>query len=304
MGNFDDLYPGAFLKSGQLIGKHFTGTITAIRLEKLASLDPNKKPQSKAIVAFAEIDQEWVMVKTNGLCLRAMFGDDWEKWIGHKVTLFAANDTSGLSESGKALRVKGSPELTEPLKFELRLARKRPLAVTLVPTGTNGQPAYAPQTAEDRPPAYDTATGEVLGSAAPIATDANGEVIDESGPTRNEAEMGFGDLPEEDVPGAGAEDGDQAIDEAIGPSDDMAGMHDASNPARGEPVTTGEPCTEKQRKLVYAKSKAAGVDDDSLHQIIRIAGGVESSRDLPFDRVDDVLTAIASWKPTQETMAS
>jgi hypothetical protein len=121
---------------------------------------------------------------------------------------------------------------------------------------------------------------------SPIATDANGEVIDQE--------------PEDlrDVPGAGPEE----IDD-FWPADDADGMHNASNPTKGETVTTGEVCTEKQRKLVYAKSKAAGVDDDSLHQIIRMVGGVESSRDLPFDKVDDVLTAIAGFKPRQEAMA-
>jgi hypothetical protein len=121
----------------------------------------------------------------------------------------------------------------------------------------------------------------------PIVTDANGEVIDQE--------------PEDlrDVPGAGPEE----IDD-FWPADDMAGMHNASNPAKGETVTTGEVCTEKQRKLVYAKSKAAGVDDESLHQIIRMAGGVESSRDLPFDKVDAVLAAIANFKPAQGAMAS
>jgi len=118
----------------------------------------------------------------------------------------------------------------------------------------------------------------------PIVTDANGEVIDQE--------------PEEDVPGAGPEE----IDD-FWPADDADGMHNASNPAKGETVTTGEVCTEKQRKLVYAKSKAAGLDDDSLHQIIRMAGGVESSRDLPFDKVDDVLAAIADFRPRQGAIA-
>jgi hypothetical protein len=158
----------------------------------------------------------------------------------------------------------------------------------------------------------------------PIVTDANGEVIEPvngTGPTpdanhhgpgaaaearaevgkESNPEWGTGpptqepiQEPEEDVPGAGPEE----IDD-FWPADDMAGMHNASNPARDETVTTGEPCTEKQRKLVYAKSKAAGVDDDSLHQIVRMVGGVESSRDLPFDKVDDVLAAIADFKPAQ-----
>jgi hypothetical protein len=162
----------------------------------------------------------------------------------------------------------------------------------------------------------------------PIATDANGEVIEQvngAGPTSDANHHGPGAAaearaevgkesnpewgtgpptqepiqePEEDVPGAGPEE----IDD-FWPRDDMAGMHDASNPARGETVTTGEVCTEKQRKLVYAKSKAAGVDDESLHQIIRMAGGVESSRDLPFDKVDDVLAAIANFRPRQGAMA-
>jgi hypothetical protein len=40
------------------------------------------------------------------------------------------------------IRVKGSPDLTAPLTFELRLPRKRPIQTTLVPTG---KPAPKPE---------------------------------------------------------------------------------------------------------------------------------------------------------------
>ncbi len=49
--------------------------------------------------------------RTNGECLKAMFGRDTGEWIGKRVTLYPAE-----YQGETAIRVKGSPDMTEVLE--------------------------------------------------------------------------------------------------------------------------------------------------------------------------------------------
>ena len=152
------------------------------------------------IVSFSETEKQFVMNKTNAVCLRAMWGDDSGEWAGHKVTLHPVKDESGLSESGLCIRVKGSPELPSPLKFRARLGRKM-VTQTLVPTG-NGKAAKV-----------DAATGEVgddftFDEGPPVdALEAvYGDGSASEGDTGLEGESpAFDEMPEDGaIPGIGA----------------------------------------------------------------------------------------------------
>ena len=134
--SFDQLYPGTYIKAGEFNGKPVTLTITSVKREMLSNGTGGE--EGAVIVAFSETEKLFVMNKTNAVCLRAMWGDGSGEWEGHRVTLHPVKDESGLSESGQCIRVKGSPELTKPLKFRARLGRKM-VTQTLVPT-TNGKP--------------------------------------------------------------------------------------------------------------------------------------------------------------------
>lgn len=170
--SFDSLYPGRFIKAGEFGGKTPTVTIKAIHRDMLANGSGSEEPA--VIVEFNETDKSWVMVKTNGVCLRAMFGDDYSEWIGKRITLHAVKDTSGLSESGLCIRVLGAPHLDKPLKFKARLGRKM-VTQTLHPTG-NGK---APETYE-RPNSSPSDASVGVGQPEPYDDPANG-VVDEDG---------------------------------------------------------------------------------------------------------------------------
>ena len=129
--SFDQLYPGTYLKAGEFDGKPVTLTITGVTREMLSN--GNGSEEGAVIVSFSETEKKLVLVKTNGVCCRAMWGDDSGDWVGHKITLHPVPDASGLSESGLCIRVKGSPELTAPVKFKARLGRKM-VTQTLQPT--------------------------------------------------------------------------------------------------------------------------------------------------------------------------
>jgi hypothetical protein len=122
--NYDQLYPGRFLKAGELLGKKVTLTIADVDLEELVG--DTGKPQVKCIVSFKETPKKLVACKTNGICLKEMFGKVLSDWIGKRVTLF---EDSWNGEP--ATRVWGSPDIAEEVEVTVTLPRRRPFKKTL-----------------------------------------------------------------------------------------------------------------------------------------------------------------------------
>jgi hypothetical protein len=152
--HFDKLYPARFLKAGEFGGRDVTLTISAVSLEELEG-ETGKK--MKAILTFVGTPKQLVLNKTNGLCIKAMFGSETDAWRGKRVTLFPANISFG--DTDLAIRVRGSPDIKEPITFELKLPRKKGKNVTLARTGqANGKPAspaQPPAHSEEPPPPSD-----------------------------------------------------------------------------------------------------------------------------------------------------
>lgn len=122
--NYDELYPGRFIKAGLLKGNKVTMTIKDVDLEHLE--DNTGKPKAKAIISFVERPLELVACKTNGLCLKAMFGKELSNWIGKKVTLFPSQ-----WNGEDAIRVWGSPEIERTFELSIELPRRRPFKMTM-----------------------------------------------------------------------------------------------------------------------------------------------------------------------------
>lgn len=121
---FDQLYPGRFLKAGELLGKKVTLTIRDTDLEELVGDDG--KPKAKAVVMFRETDKQLVLCKTNGICLREMFGVQLADWVGKRVTIFP--DTWN---GEPAIRIWGSPDLQADREVQITLPRRKPFRKTL-----------------------------------------------------------------------------------------------------------------------------------------------------------------------------
>ena len=64
--NYDELFPGRFLKAGLFKGKHATFTITDVQLDRLPT-DDNKK-RVRGVIAFKETDMQLCLNSTNGQC--------------------------------------------------------------------------------------------------------------------------------------------------------------------------------------------------------------------------------------------
>jgi hypothetical protein len=148
--HFDKLYPARFLKAGEFGGKDVTLTISTVALEELEG-DTGKK--MKAILGFVGTPKQLVLNKTNGLCLKAMFGAETDAWRGKRVTFFPANISFG--DTDLAIRVRGSPDISAAISFELKLPRKKGKPVTLART-VNGKAPSSPPPADEPPPPSDS----------------------------------------------------------------------------------------------------------------------------------------------------
>ena len=84
--NFDQLYPGRFLKAG-----HFEQPRTlTIRHIEHQELEGEKGKETKTIFHFQEERLALVACKTNGICCREIFGQHVPSWIGKRITLHAS----------------------------------------------------------------------------------------------------------------------------------------------------------------------------------------------------------------------
>lgn len=121
---FDQLYPGRFLKAGELLGKKVTLTISDVDLEDLQGDDGAKK--AKAIISFKETEKKMVACKTNGISVREMFGKELVNWIGKRITIF--EDTWN---GEPCIRVWGSPDIEAEIEVTVTLPRRRPFKKTM-----------------------------------------------------------------------------------------------------------------------------------------------------------------------------
>lgn len=122
--DFDQLYAGRFLKAGELLGKKVTLTISDVDLENLVGEDGAKK--AKAIISFDKTEKKLVACKTNGICIKAMFGSKLSEWLGKRVTIFP--DTWN---GEPCIRVWGSPDIAQDLDVVIALPRRRPFTKTM-----------------------------------------------------------------------------------------------------------------------------------------------------------------------------
>ena len=131
--DFDELYPGRFLKAGELQGKRVTLTIASVDLDELEG-DQGKK--IKGVISFRETPKQVALNKTNGICLRAMFGRKLADWEGKRVTLFTGN-----WNGEECIRVWGSPDIGKDEEVTVQLPRKKPMKMTMHKVETPARPA-------------------------------------------------------------------------------------------------------------------------------------------------------------------
>ena len=106
------------MRAGLFHGKKPTLTISAVDIEEL---EGDKGKEQKAILSFAERPLQLVLCKLNGLCLKAMYGSEVQKWVGRKIVLFATSEFMSMGED--CIRIWGGDiqqEISVPIKFPRR----------------------------------------------------------------------------------------------------------------------------------------------------------------------------------------
>jgi hypothetical protein len=153
----DEMLHGRFIKAGEFKGQQVTLHIDSLDRETFEREDGTE--QEKWIIAFREHRKtgeplEWVLNRTNIECLFAMW-DDTDDWIGKAVTLKPEQDDSPINDTGLAIRVAGSPDLTAPVVASFKLGRrKKPMTRRLVKTRPGAAALeFDTDTGEIRPPA-------------------------------------------------------------------------------------------------------------------------------------------------------
>jgi hypothetical protein len=150
-------FKGDYIAAVEFDGKTPTLTIEHVRVLDLE--DDKGKTKARPVVYFRETKRGWVLNKTSAQALSALFTTpETDQWTGKRVTLAAEMVQFG-KERLLGIRVKGSPDIAAPVTFELKLPRKRPQKITLVPTG---------KAAPKPPPPEIEAAAEILG----------GEIVD------------------------------------------------------------------------------------------------------------------------------
>jgi len=130
---YSELYPGRFLKADMLKGLKVTLTIKNIDIQDL--IGDKNKAESKVIVSFVERPLEYVCPKTNGFCMKRMFGNNPHDWIGKRVTWYGTQCKFG-REDVDCLRIWGSPDIPEDMPITVPQGRKKPLEMVMHRTVT------------------------------------------------------------------------------------------------------------------------------------------------------------------------
>ena len=124
INDWDQLYPGRFLKAGDIReGEKRLLTISAVELDELET-DNGKR--EKGVLSFAGEKQQMPLNKTNGICLREMFGRVPYKWVGRRFAIY-----QDLWGNEPCIRIWGSPELEADLVVEIKLPKRRPFTMTM-----------------------------------------------------------------------------------------------------------------------------------------------------------------------------
>jgi len=142
--DWDELYDGAFLKSGELKGRKFTLTIKSVDLYELEGA---KGKQKRGVIAFKETPKLVTLNKINGLCLKAMFGRIVQGWVGKRVTIFPdVVKEAGAMQGDPCIRIWGSPDIAHDLDVTIQLRKRKPYLLTMhkVTVGAKSAPADEP----------------------------------------------------------------------------------------------------------------------------------------------------------------
>lgn len=165
--DWDELYPGRFIKASELGGKKLTLKIVRVSIDELVG---DKGAKIRGVVTFHRDDEraakDIALNKTNGFCLRDMFGRKVQAWVGKRVTLYPTVIESGQFKGKDCIRIWGSPDIPADIEVTITMPRKRPFVMTMhrmFPKGA-GPASSASQPAPAAAPTQEEALAKVRGA--------------------------------------------------------------------------------------------------------------------------------------------
>jgi hypothetical protein len=149
---WDEMFPGRFLKPGLFMSLFGTDkpTVTIKDYDLEALPDDSGKDKTFGILTFAETPMQFKVNKTNGDCLKMMFGTVLKTWLGKRITLCVERDRDPGSRNGAMCdvsRILGSPDIESDMSVTIKLPKRTAKERTLRKTGE----AKKAQQATDKP---------------------------------------------------------------------------------------------------------------------------------------------------------
>lgn len=125
INDWDQLYPGRFFKGGDIAeGEKKVVKIIGVDLEPL---EGDKGLREKGILTFEGEKMQLALNKTNGICLREMFGRKPYEWIGKRFAMFQSE-----WQQEPCIRIWGSPDIADDIDVWVDLGRRRkPFKMTM-----------------------------------------------------------------------------------------------------------------------------------------------------------------------------
>jgi hypothetical protein len=140
MPDYSVLYPGRFLKKEALAAPK------VIRIDAIAvtQLEGERGVENKVVMKYSAADGkgEIVLCKTNAeLIAQTLNERDYEKWVGHYVTIYNNPNVDLGGRKVGGIRIFGGPEMKGAKTVEIkRPRRKKGEIYRLVPTDNKGAP--------------------------------------------------------------------------------------------------------------------------------------------------------------------
>lgn len=141
------LNPSSYFSPADFQGE-VTAKIIDIKLEDVE--EQNGKSKRKGSITLEGHDKPWLCNVTNTKCLVAMFGDETDAWRGKRVTLYAER-VMAFGEWTLGVRLRGSPDIAQPVSVRIKLRKKKEHVVTMQPSGPRPNGAQQANPSPPRP---------------------------------------------------------------------------------------------------------------------------------------------------------
>ena len=100
----DTMFPGRFLKAGDLAGRDFILCIASLSFDEFDRDDGGK--EQRPVLWFTKTDKGFVLNKTNANMIASLHGSETDTWVGKLITLGTEN-VSFRGNIAPAIRVRG-----------------------------------------------------------------------------------------------------------------------------------------------------------------------------------------------------